>query len=125
MIARAGAEVGLGFVVRSCILRRDVAVEPAAESSSGSGRTAVEDGMPAFGAAGLWRMRSRNQGATTATLRKRPPQPTLCGAQDSLYLVSRRGRSSMVERQLPKLHTRVRFPSPAPSSTSSNNQKNP
>ena len=28
--------------------------------------------------------------------------------------VARRGRSSMVERQLPKLHTRVRFPSPAP-----------
>jgi hypothetical protein len=27
---------------------------------------------------------------------------------------SRRGCSSMVERQLPKLHTRVRFPSPAP-----------
>src|SRR5207248_2394060 len=26
-----------------------------------------------------------------------------------------RGRSSMAERQLPKLHTRVRFPSPAPS----------
>ena len=25
-----------------------------------------------------------------------------------------RGRSSMVERQLPKLHTGVRFPSPAP-----------
>jgi hypothetical protein len=25
------------------------------------------------------------------------------------------GRSSMAERQLPKLHTRVRFPSPAPS----------
>ena len=25
-----------------------------------------------------------------------------------------RGRSSMVERKLPKLHTRVRFPSPAP-----------
>ena len=25
-----------------------------------------------------------------------------------------RGRSSMAERQLPKLHTRVRFPSPAP-----------
>jgi hypothetical protein len=24
------------------------------------------------------------------------------------------GRSSMAERQLPKLHTRVRFPSPAP-----------
>src|ERR1700738_4071826 len=29
-----------------------------------------------------------------------------------------RGRSSMVERQLPKLHTRVRFPSPAPVSRS-------
>src|SRR5262252_3746461 len=29
-------------------------------------------------------------------------------------LVRKRGRSSMVERQLPKLHTRVRFPSPAP-----------
>src|SRR3954464_2141441 len=27
---------------------------------------------------------------------------------------SGRGRSSMAERQLPKLHTRVRFPSPAP-----------
>src|SRR5262245_49535809 len=29
-------------------------------------------------------------------------------------MVAARGRSSMVERQLPKLHTRVRFPSPAP-----------
>src|SRR5476649_2240265 len=29
-------------------------------------------------------------------------------------MVGPRGRSSMVERQLPKLHTRVRFPSPAP-----------
>src|SRR5215813_8921498 len=29
-------------------------------------------------------------------------------------LMRERGRSSMVERQLPKLHTRVRFPSPAP-----------
>ena len=27
--------------------------------------------------------------------------------------ISQRGCSSMVERQLPKLHTRVRFPSPA------------
>src|SRR5215813_4585900 len=33
-------------------------------------------------------------------------------------LVRERGRSSMVERQLPKLHTRVRFPSPAPSLSS-------
>src|SRR5262245_58701940 len=33
-----------------------------------------------------------------------------------LKAASLRGRSSMVERQLPKLHTRVRFPSPAPSS---------
>ena len=30
------------------------------------------------------------------------------------YMLKPRGRSSMVERQLPKLHTRVRFPSPAP-----------
>src|SRR3569833_373243 len=30
------------------------------------------------------------------------------------YGPARRVRSSMVERQLPKLHTRVRFPSPAP-----------
>ena len=29
-------------------------------------------------------------------------------------ILEARGRSSMVERQLPKLHTRVRFPSPAP-----------
>jgi hypothetical protein len=29
-------------------------------------------------------------------------------------ILESRGRSSMVERQLPKLHTRVRFPSPAP-----------
>ena len=34
-----------------------------------------------------------------------PQLRAICGA---------RGRSSMVERQLPKLHTRVRFPSPAP-----------
>src|SRR5262245_24707702 len=33
----------------------------------------------------------------------------ICSGVSSL-----RGRSSMVERQLPKLHTRVRFPSPAP-----------
>ena len=30
------------------------------------------------------------------------------------------GRSSMVERELPKLYTRVRFPSPAPFSTLQN-----
>ena len=34
-------------------------------------------------------------------------------------MVAARGRSSMVERQLPKLHTRVRFPSPAPAFESS------
>jgi hypothetical protein len=32
----------------------------------------------------------------------------------SCYRGTPRGRSSMVERKLPKLHTRVRFPSPAP-----------
>jgi hypothetical protein len=31
MIARAGAEAGLGFVVRSRMLRRELAVESAAE----------------------------------------------------------------------------------------------
>ena len=35
-------------------------------------------------------------------------------AQGRLNQLGERGRSSMVERQLPKLHTRVRFPSPAP-----------
>jgi hypothetical protein len=33
---------------------------------------------------------------------------------ESLKRKAPRGCSSMVERQLPKLHTRVRFPSPAP-----------
>ncbi len=37
-----------------------------------------------------------------------PPQERLPGRRVA------RGRSSMAERQLPKLHTRVRFPSPAP-----------
>ena len=31
-----------------------------------------------------------------------------------MALAPQRGRSSMVERELPKLYTRVRFPSPAP-----------
>ena len=35
-------------------------------------------------------------------------------ARSRLIKGERCGRSSMVERQLPKLHTRVRFPSPAP-----------
>jgi hypothetical protein len=37
-----------------------------------------------------------------------------CPGGRALAMVAARGRSSMVERQLPKLHTRVRFPSPAP-----------
>ena len=37
----------------------------------------------------------------------------LAGTAGLIAQVSR-GCSSMVERQLPKLHTRVRFPSPAP-----------
>jgi hypothetical protein len=39
-----------------------------------------------------------------------------CFAIDARRVIIRalRGCSSMVERQLPKLHTRVRFPSPAP-----------
>ena len=38
----------------------------------------------------------------------------LAGRAVSANHGSERGRSSMAERQLPKLHTRVRFPSPAP-----------
>jgi hypothetical protein len=34
MIAHAGAEAGFGFVVRLCMLRRELAVKPAAEPST-------------------------------------------------------------------------------------------
>ena len=57
-----------------------------------------------------WRPRSRAAGILaklTATER------LAAGARSANHGASR-GRSSMVERQLPKLHTRVRFPSPAP-----------
>src|SRR3954468_22774120 len=37
------------------------------------------------------------------------------GLKNCLKIPADRGCSSMAERQLPKLHTRVRFPSPAPS----------
>ena len=39
-----------------------------------------------------------------------------CTCVSELNCLLKRGCSSMVERQLPKLHTRVRFPSPAPES---------
>ena len=39
---------------------------------------------------------------------------TACRSRLTIAMVETCGRSSMVERQLPKLHTRVRFPSPAP-----------
>src|ERR1700761_2884812 len=42
------------------------------------------------------------------------PEPAWRMAPSRLIKADGRGRSSMVERQLPKLHTRVRFPSPAP-----------
>ena len=38
----------------------------------------------------------------------------VCRPDPSLGKMQGRGRSSMAERQLPKLHTRVRFPPPAP-----------
>ena len=41
-------------------------------------------------------------------------QPAWRKPRSRLIREDGRGRSSMVERQLPKLHTRVRFPSPAP-----------
>ena len=37
-----------------------------------------------------------------------------CRWRSPFAILEMRGRSSMVERKLPKLHTRVRFPSPAP-----------
>src|SRR5436853_7657451 len=44
---------------------------------------------------------------------------TACNRKSEIYnLQFRRGCNSMVEWQLPKLHTRVRFPSPALSSSS-------
>ena len=59
----------------------------------------------------------------TVPVRPRQPVPsrpgkrwTLYVARPSLVSMRGRGRSSMVEPQLPKLMTRVRFPSPAPPS---------
>jgi hypothetical protein len=57
-----------------------------------------------------------------AGVRTRPRVAFTCAGHTSILtihkspftiLFSQRGCSSMVERQLPKLHTRVRFPSPA------------
>ena len=48
----------------------------------------------------------------------RPPR-ALDAAGAVAYLLPRRGCSSMVEQKLPKLTTRVRFPSPAPNSLTS------
>src|ERR1051325_9517610 len=42
-----------------------------------------------------------------------------CRARSPFAMVAACGRSAMVERQLPKLHTRVRFPSPAPAASPS------
>ena len=55
-------------------------------------------------------------GADVAVIITQQPQcePEACSAASSFAMVRACGRSSMVERQLPKLHTRVRFPSPAP-----------
>ena len=49
--------------------------------------------------------------ATVTAARVPPSRLIVARAQP---IVPERGRSSMAERKLPKLHTRVRFPSPAP-----------
>src|ERR1700722_2489824 len=63
---------------------------------------------------------SRSESSTLATYRLRAPWrpalPVLCRGGVRAYAGpgQRRGCSSMVERQLPKLIVRVRFSSPAP-----------
>src|SRR5580700_6924511 len=63
---------------------------------------------------------SRSESSTLATYRlralPRPALPVLCrgGVRVPTGPGQRRGCSSMVERQLPKLIVRVRFSSPAP-----------
>src|SRR6185295_6044431 len=62
--------------------------------------------------------RTQNLARTLTTVRPAAPKRLAAGAVSANqgWRETRiRGRSSMVERQLPKLHTRVRFPSPAPS----------
>jgi hypothetical protein len=62
-------------------------------------------------------MKGSSRGPARSALRFLPgkPHPEVVPAGACLlFKVTDRGRSSMVERQLPKLHTRVRFPSPAP-----------
>src|SRR5215475_1029364 len=74
-----------------------------------------DDGVPfheAFGA----RTRPRiafTCGGQTGILTIRQSPVTIHSRSFRSSLLPKRGCSSMVERQLPKLHTRVRFPSPA------------
>ena len=52
-------------------------------------------------------------GGQTGTLTIRQSPVTIHSRKLSEFIFPKRGCSSMVERQLPKLHTGVRFPSPA------------
>ena len=56
----------------------------------------------------------RRIGRARRTLGAARIAPSTAGLPIMRWAARRRGCSSMVERQLPKLHTRVRFPSPAP-----------
>src|SRR6266702_4641564 len=73
--------------------------------------------------------RTWNLARTLTTVRPGAPKRLARGAvsanQDRRRLPRIRGRSSMVERQLPKLHTRVRFPSPAPNLLASTCEADP
>ena len=56
---------------------------------------------------------SLSSAAPTSILTIHESPFTIHSRKLSQFSLSKRGCSSMVERQLPKLHTRVRFPSPA------------
>ena len=69
-------------------------------------RGAVEAALDEGGGRPVCAILSHGGQLGAATLRRQPSNP--------IDRLPARGCSSMVERQLPKLHTRVRFPSPAP-----------
>ncbi len=137
--ASAGAAVGPKWAERASGLRRvrqghrlfhrgthDVHrrdVDASRHDTPGTA-AAIRAAPPGGGAAGP-QCSSGRQGAAVRIMRaaasrpgtapeRHPTEPLANRPPPWLWSASRCGRSSMVERQLPKLHTRVRFPSPAP-----------
>ncbi len=101
--------------------RRDV---DASRHDTPGTAAAIRAAPPGGGAAGP-QCSSGRQGAAVRIMRAAASRPGTAPERHAteplanrpppwLWSASRCGRSSMVERQLPKLHTRVRFPSPAP-----------